>query len=179
MQDKNWLAQQLDLLLTGHGYNLYNDANRARADDLLVRQHACGFLGEAANHLGRLATDYTATRLPPSTRDHPFPTAAELAPLKQLQALRSEVSTFASRIRGLSVPTQDRVWERFRAESTTLEFLLSSDYQLITGADKIQKTVQSASAANWSDEVCAEIQAGLQELDQLARERERFLKSSG
>ena len=55
MQDRNWLAQQLDLLLTGYGYNLYNDANRARADDLLVRQRAGGLLGEAANQLGRLA----------------------------------------------------------------------------------------------------------------------------
>lgn len=178
MQDKNWLAQQLDLLLSGHGYNLYNDANRARADDLLVRQHAAGLLGEAANQLGRLATDYTANHLPPSTRDHPFPTAEEMAPLKQLQALRSEVSTFASRIRGLSVPTQDRVWARFRTEATTLEFLLSSDYQLITGADKIQKAAHSASAAAWSEEVAVEIRSGIQELDQVARERERFLKSS-
>ena len=178
MQDKNWLAQQLDLLLTGHGYNLYNDANRARADDLLVRQHACGLLGEAANHLGRLATDYTANRLPPSTRDHPFPTAAEIAPLKQLQALRAEVSTLASRIRGLSVPTQDRVWARFRTETTTLEFLLSSDYHLITAADKALNTVLPASAATWTEEIGFDLQNGLREVEQLTRDREQFLKSS-
>jgi len=178
MQDRNWLAQQLDLLLTGYGYNLYSHANRARADDLLVRQHAGSLLGEAATQLGRLATDYTASRLPPCTREHPFPTAAEMAPLTQLQALRSEVSTFASRIRGLSAPTQDRVWERFRSEATTLDFLLSSDYQLITGADRVAKAAKSATAATWSDEICAEIRAGLQELEQSTREREQFLRSS-
>lgn len=178
MQDRNWLTQQLDLLLSGHGYNLYNHANRARADDLLVRQHASGLLGEAANQLGRLATEYTAQRLPPSTRDHPFPSQAEMAPLKQLQSLRTEVSTLSSRIRGLSAPTQDRVWERFRTESTTLDYLLSSDYQLISAADTVLKVVQSVGAADWTAETQAEVQASLQALEQLAREREQFLKSS-
>jgi hypothetical protein len=178
MQDRNWLAQQLDLLLTGYGYNLYNDVNRLRADDLLVRQRASGLLGEAANHLGRLAADYTAHRLPPSTRDHPFPTAEEMAPLKQLQGLRTEVTTLASRIRGLSVPTQDRVWERFRSEQTTLDFLLSSDYQLISSADTLLKSIQPLSAAAWTEETYFALQTRLQELEQLGREREQFLKPS-
>ena len=178
MQDRNWLAQQLDLLLTGYGYNLYNDNNRARADDLLVRQRVGGLLGEAANQLGRLATDYTAHHLPPSTREHPYPTAEEMAPLKQLQNLRNEVSTVASRIRGLSVPTQDRVWERFRNESTTLHYLLSSDYQLVSSADTVLKTVQALSAATWTDQANMELETQLQELQQHAQEREQFLKSA-
>jgi hypothetical protein len=178
MQDRNWLAQQLDLLMTGVGYNLYNNANRARADDLLVRQHAGGLLGETATLLSRLATDYTAQRLPPSTRDHPFPTAAEMAPLNELQKLRAEVTTLSSRIRGLSVPTQDRVWERFRNETTTLHFLLSSDYQLIMEADAVLAAVKSLTALTWNEESYGEIRGKLDALEQSARDREQFLKTS-
>jgi hypothetical protein len=34
------VIQQLQLLLTGYGYNFYNSVNQARADDLLVRERA-------------------------------------------------------------------------------------------------------------------------------------------
>jgi len=178
MQDKNWLTQQLNLMLTGYGYNLYNNANRARADDLLVRQHASGLLGEAADLLGRMASDYTAHRLPPSTRDHPFPTAADMAPLNDLQKLRTEVSTLSSRIRGLSVPTQDRVWERFRNEATTLHYLLSSDYQLISSADSVLAAVRGVTAMTWNEESYGRIRAEMDALEAAAREREQFLKTS-
>jgi hypothetical protein len=143
-----------------------------------VRQHASGLLGEAATLLGRLATDYTARRLPPSTRDHPFPTAAEMAPLNELQKLRTEVSTLSSRIRGLSVPTQDRVWERFRNETTTLHFLLSSDYQLISSADAVLKAIRDVTVMSWSEESGEQVRGHLDSLEQAAREREQFLKSS-
>ena len=178
MEDKNWLAQQLDLLLTGYGYNLYNDLNRARADDLLVRQRASSLLGEAVTHLTRLATEYTTQVLPPSTRDHPYPSPEEMKPLRQIQGLRDTTSTLAARIRGLSVPTQDRTWAKFRTEATTLHYLLSSDYQLITGAEAVLNAVRDLAIADWSTAQGEAIHAGVQALEQLTRERDQFMKAA-
>src|SRR5207244_4416428 len=100
-------------------------ANRARADDLLVRGRAAGALGEAANRLARLAADYHARCVPPSTREQPFPPAENLARLRDLEGLREEASLLGARIRGMSVPASDRTWARFRDERQTLDTLLN------------------------------------------------------
>ncbi|MGH2346213.1 MAG: hypothetical protein ACRDG4_13385, partial [Chloroflexota bacterium] len=54
----NPVPRQIDLLLTGYGYNFYNVKNQMRADDLLVRQKVAETLGLAANALGALQGDY-------------------------------------------------------------------------------------------------------------------------
>ena len=174
MDDPDFVTQQLQLLLTAYGYNLYNQANRARADDLLVRQRASGSLGDAANHLSRLATEHAAQHV--STREQPFPTPEAMARLRQLQSLRDQVSVLAAKIRGMSAPTQDRTWARFRDEAETLRQLLYFDYRLLTETDAVYQAVAAQSVATWTDAHAAEIQALLAPVEQTARDRERFLQ---
>src|SRR5437667_12510434 len=101
MAEDDVVAQQLHLLLTAYGYNLYDSVNRARADDLLVRQRASGTLGDAANLLGRLATEYAARCIPPPTREQPFPPPESMARLRQLESLRDHASVLGAKIRGM------------------------------------------------------------------------------
>lgn len=175
MPDSDWIAQQLHLLLTAYGYNLYNSVNRARADDLLVRERASGYLGEAVNALTRLAADYTARCLPPSTREQPFPPPEKMVALRQIESLRNDISQLSSRIRGLSAPAQDRTWARFREEASTLHYLLSCDYFLITQSEAVLQYVQNLTAEGWTEAQAAEARALLQKVEQIAHDRERFL----
>ena len=46
------VVQQLQLLLTGYGYNFYNSTNQARADDILVRERASYHLAQAVRGRG-------------------------------------------------------------------------------------------------------------------------------
>jgi hypothetical protein len=104
--EEDVVAQQLHLLLTAYGDNPYNSVNRARADDLLVRQRASGALGGAATHLGRLATEHTDRRIPPPTREQPFPPAEAMARLRQLESLRDQASALGAKIRVLVRPAR-------------------------------------------------------------------------
>ena len=51
------VIQQLQLLLTGYGYNFYSTVNQARTDDQLVRERASYHISEAANMLSNLQGD--------------------------------------------------------------------------------------------------------------------------
>lgn len=175
MNDPGLIAQQLNLLLTASGYNLYNQENRARADDLLVREQACVALGQAGSHLSKLATDYNQRFIPPSTREQPFPPADKMAQLRDLKALFDEVSLLNSRIRGMSVPTQDKVWAKFRQEAVTLHRLLTFDYQLISQARALNEWIEPLAVEEWTPAHASELRAYLHDLEMLAREREKFL----
>ena len=69
----NPLVQQLQLLLTGYGYNFYNKVNQARTDDLLVRERASYYLSQAIATLAQLRSDYYTRFIPPLTRANSDP----------------------------------------------------------------------------------------------------------
>jgi hypothetical protein len=173
---KNPVAQQLQLLLTGYGYNFYDNRNQARTDDLLVRQKAAASLNEAAGLLGKLEGDYQRRYIPPATRENPFPPAENLERLRQLSELRSHMQDTAGRILGMQTPTQDRTWQRFRSETALLQQLLTFDYQLIWQAEQIYQRVLQLSPEAWQTRAeSANFDHALFQLDSLIRDRQRFL----
>src|SRR5437764_940084 len=110
------VVQQLQLLLTGYGYNFYSAKNQARADDLLVRERASYHLSQAVDMLTNLRGTYQFRYIPPLTRANPDPPAEALAQMREMEHIQQAISNVESHIRGMSVPTQDRVWWRFREE---------------------------------------------------------------
>jgi hypothetical protein len=178
MEETSWVKQQLQLLLSAYGYNLYNSVNRARADDLLVRERAGEWLSQAVDLLTRLGTDYHARFVPPSTREQPFPPADKLAALKEIQALRDDISRLGSRIRGMSVPTADQTWAKYRDEHEMLSKLLLDDYHLIAQAESVWQSVQALTAEEWGGAHGAEIRIRLQDVEQTARDRARLLQGN-
>lgn len=132
----NPLYETWEMLLHGYGYNFYRKDNQARADDLLVRQSAGHFIGEAAKKLRQLESEYQRRQLPPATREHPFPPPEKLATHRAIRELRQQVLTLESELRGLPAPPEDKTWMRHRTQLDTLKQLLVHDVQFV-GAAKL------------------------------------------
>ncbi|MBV9257799.1 MAG: hypothetical protein JO215_07250 [Ktedonobacteraceae bacterium] len=171
----NPLVQQLQLLLTGYGYNFYNKANQARTDDMLVRERASYYLSQAMSLLAQLRSDYSTRFIPPLTRANPDPPAEAMAQVREIEAVQQAISRVEAHIRGMSVPTQDKIWWRFRQEQALLERLLSFDLSLVRDSEQIYQYVSQLTPESWNAGGSAPLQQMTQQLGKLAQERERFL----
>lgn len=176
----NPLVQQLQLLMTGYGYNFYDRKNQARADDLLVRQKAAGTLREAAQTLVQLEGDFHRKYIPPPTRENPYPPAELLDKMQAILQLKNRLSDLATRISGMPVPTQDKTWGRFREELPLLSQLLGFDYQMVFQTEQLYQAVRNLSAQDWyQGSEATQLEDKLEALERLVRERQRFLQLPG
>ncbi|MDQ2886956.1 MAG: hypothetical protein M3Y39_12845 [Chloroflexota bacterium] len=171
----NPLVQQLQLLLTGYGYNFYDKTNQARADDQLVRERASYNLGQAVTLLAQLRGDYSTLFIPPLTRANPDPPAEALAQLRAIEAAQQAVAAVESHIRAMPVPTQDRTWWRIRQEQNLLLQLLNFDLALVRGSEQLYQYVAQLTPERWNSEGGGALRQMTQQLTHLAQERERFL----
>ena len=171
----NPLVQQLQLLLTGYGYNFYDKTNQARADDQLVRERASYNLAQAVTLLAQLRGDYSTLFIPPLTRVNPDPPAEALAQLRAIEAAQQALAAVESHIRAMPVPTQDRTWWRIRQEQTLLLQLLNFDLALVRGSEQIYQYVAQLTPERWNSEGGGALRQMTQQLTHLAQERERFL----
>jgi hypothetical protein len=171
----NVLVQQLQLLLAGYGYNFYNKANQARTDDMLVRERASYYLAQAVSLLAQLRSDYSTRFVPPLTRANPDPPTEAMAQIREIEAVRQAVSQVESHIRGMSVPTQDKIWWRFRQEQTLLSQLLNFDLMLVRSGEQVYQYVSQLTPENWNAIGSGPLRGMTQQLGRLAQERERFL----
>ena len=174
----NPVVRQLQLLTTGWGYNFYNDANRARADDLLVREKAAHFLGEAVAALSGLESGYRQQFIPPATRDHPFPPSESMEHLRAMGRLKAHVSAVSDRLRGASAPTQDKIWFRIRGEQNLLQQLLAADHGLIADATVVAEAARDLTADAWNasaEQSARPLEDALKSLDQALRQRQEML----
>ena len=169
------VVQQLQLLLTGYGYNFYNATNTARSDDLLVRERASYHLAQAADMLATLRGAYQRRFIPPLTRANPDPPQEALAQVREMEEVQQALGNIESHIRGMSVPTQDRIWWRFRNEQVLLTQLLSFDLALVRSSEQIYQYVAQLSPEIWNIEGSTQIRNQIQQVVQIARDRERFL----
>jgi len=171
----NPLVQQLQLLLTGYGYNFYNKTNQARADDQLVRERASYNLSQAVTLLAQLRSDYSTRFVPPLTRANPDPPVEAMAQLRAIEGAQQALSTVESHIRAMPVPTQDRTWWRIRQEQNLLEQLLNFDLMLVRGSEQIYQYVAQLTPESWNSKESDTLRQMTQQLTHQAQERERFL----
>ncbi len=173
------IRHQLTNLLTGYGYNLYEAKNRARADDLLVREKAAEQLADAASALRTLRSAFQKQFIPPLSRDNPEPPADRLEQLRRLARLQTRLEDLATRIRSMAVPTQDRTWERFRNEKTLLHQLLLHDYNLVAPGRQLGERAHSLTAADWTDDTAASLEGEADQIERAIRARTEFLQVPG
>ena len=171
----NPLVQQLQLLLTGYGYNFYNKTNQARSDDQLVRERASYNLSQAVTLLAQLRNDYSIRFVPPLTRANPDPPAEAMAQLRAIEAAQQALSSVESHIRAMPVPTQDRTWWRIRQEQNLLEQLFNFDLSLVRNSEQLYQYVAQLTLEKWNSEGDSVLRQRTQQLKQVAQERERFL----
>src|SRR5947209_2082071 len=148
----NPLLQQWHLLMTGYGYNFYSKINQARSDDQLVRQKASSSLTGAASRLVELESQFQKKYIPAASRDNPFPPAGALATLREIREMRDSIVNLDASIRGMRVPGQDRIWQRFRDEQTTLTQLVQFDYLLISTTEALYQNLHDLTADRLQDE---------------------------
>ena len=169
------VVQQLQLLLTGYGYNFYNSVNQARADDLLVRERASYHLAQAVDMLAMLRGEYQLRFIPPLTRANPDPPQEAMAQVREIEAAQQALANVETHIRGMAVPAQDRTWWRFRQEQTLLAQLLNFDLALVRSSEQVYQYVTQLAPENWNSQASMTLRQMTSQLTQIARERERFL----
>jgi len=169
------IVQQLQLLLTGYGYNFYSSVNQARADDLLVRERASYHLAQAVDMLATLRGEYQRRFIPPLTRANPDPPQEALAQVREIEAAQQALSNVETAIRGMAVPSQDRIWWRFRQEESLLRQLLQFDLALVRSSEQVYQYVTQLTPDNWNNQVIASLHQLTQQVTQIVRDRERFL----
>ena len=167
--------QQLQLLLTGYGYNFYNSTNQARSDDMLVRERASYFLGQAVTLMSSLRGNYQRRFIPPLSRENPLPPQEAMAQLREMEEIQQAISTLEAHVRGMAVPAQDRIWWRFRQEQPLLAQLLNFDLQLVRGSEQLHQFATQLIPESWNMYSASTLRSQLQQLTQVANERERFL----
>ena len=177
---KTWV-----MLLNGYGYNWYRKDNQLRADDLLVRERAGHFMVEAAKVVQGLEAAYARKYLPTPTRENPFPPEDKLATHALIRQQYQDLLALEGRIRGLSAPPTDRLWQRHRTEVDVLEKLGQRDVQLVGLAQEVAAAAAKLDPEAWSrPEPLAHGSSGLEALtdsirkvEQVITERAEFLLS--
>lgn len=117
-------------LFYGWGYNAYKTENKLRADDQLVRNEICGWLGQARAIMVQREADFRREALPTPTREKPFPDAGAVATAQAMQRSQKAVEALEVQIRNLPTPLDDRTWARHRNRDETLAVLRQVDLDL-------------------------------------------------
>ena len=152
--------------------DVYTEKGRLRSDDQLVRQRVCHGLGEASTKLKQLISDWRTDRVPPSTREQPFPPAEVMEPIRRAERLLRSMTDLSTLINGLPLINQDRVWNRVR--HVGLDELLQFDWTLVGEADALV-----AAAGDWGalDEIdVVDAEARLKRIRDVIGERRRYLE---
>lgn len=170
------LWETFHMLLNGYGYNWYRADNQARADDLLVREKAGYFLGQAASRLLEAESAYQRKYLPPGTREQPFPPPDKIAAHRRLRELRQAILSTEAAVRSLPAPASDKVWQRHRLQLTTLNRLTNADIGLVGAAKLLADEVEKTTLDQWNgDEIPEKLSDILRQFKALVEERRGLL----
>ncbi len=152
--------------------DVYTQKGRLRADDLLVRERVGRGLGEATARVRDLISRWRADRVPPSTREQPFPPAGVMEPIRQAERLVRAIDDTSAAVRGLPVLNQDKVWDRVRRVG--LDELLQFDWTLVGESDALSETLGAVAALDEIDLPAQE--ARLRKIREVIADRRRYLE---
>jgi hypothetical protein len=152
--------------------DVYTEKGRLRSDDLLVRERAGRGLGEAATRIRSLISGWRADRVPPSTREQPFPPAEVMEPIRHGERLIRAIDEASALLRGLPVLNSDKVWDRVRHMG--LDELLQFDWALVGECDALADQMSRAGALDEVDVPGAE--ACLRKVREVIGDRRRYLE---
>jgi hypothetical protein len=152
--------------------DVYTAKGRLRSDDLLIRERVGHGLAAASARLRDLVSAWRADRVPPSTREQPFPPAEVMEPMRRIERLIRAVDECGVAVRGLPLLNADRVWDRVRRVG--LDELLQFDWTLVGEADGL---VQDLSAVYALDEVnVPACEARLRTIRTVITDRQRYIE---
>lgn len=161
------LADKLRGLLAS---DVYSEKGRMRSDDLLVRERVGRGLSETAAAIRGLISAWRADRVPPSTREQPFPPAAVMEPIRRAERLLRAMDEAAALVKGLPLLNQDKVWDRVRRVG--LADLLAFDWTLVGESDAMALDITQVRALDELDVPAYD--ARVRKLREIIADRQRF-----
>jgi len=168
------VRQVANTLLLGWGYNFYRTENQLRADDQMVCAKAAWLLGQAAASVQDAEARFRRVKIAPPSRANPFPDPDVMANAQSLERLGARIVAVEARLHSLPAPAQDLMTLRFRQEANTLQKLVESD-EILVGQSEMFRSFLDGRDAEWILENAAEIEAGLQAIQDTLRSRESIL----
>ena len=165
------LANRLRGLLAS---DVYTEKGRLRSDDLLVRERVGHGLSAAAARLRELISGWRQDRVPPSTREQPFPPAEVMEPIRRAERLVKSIDETSSAVRGLPLLNADRVWDRVR--QVGLDELMQFDWTLVGEADALAVEMTSVLELDAID--IPAVEARLRKIREVIADRQRYIEIS-
>jgi hypothetical protein len=162
------------MLESALGSEVYTDKGRIRADDQLVRARVTRGLGEASAAIRTLISRWRADRVPPSTREQPFPPAEVMEPIRRAERLIRTIDDAAGVVKGLPVLNQDKVWDQLRRIGAN--DLLQFDWTMVGESDAIARDLPQAGELDQLD--IAAVEARVRRIMEIVGDRQRFLEIS-
>jgi hypothetical protein len=141
------------------GSDVYTQKGRLRSDD-------------AAARLRELISQWRADRVPPSTREQPFPPAEVMEPIRRAERLCRAIDDLSTTVGGLPVLSQDRVWDRVRGVG--LDELLQFDWTLVGESDALATATADCGALDQLDTGALEERLG--RIRETITDRRRYLE---
>jgi hypothetical protein len=154
------------------GSDVYTQKGRLRADDLLVRERVRHGLGDATTRLRELISQWRTDRVPPSTREQPFPPAEAMEPIRRAERLCRAIDEVSTAVGGLPVLSQDRVWDR--ARGVGLDELLQFDWTLVAESEAVAAVAAECGGLDQLD--IAAIEERLRRLRETITDRRRYVE---
>jgi hypothetical protein len=154
--------------------DVYSAKGRLRSDDLLVRERVGSRLGSACAKIRDLISAWRTDRVPPSTRENPFPPAEVMEPIRRGERLARAVEDASGAVRGLPLLNADRVWDRVRQSG--LDELLQFDWALVVEAEALATDLAGVTSLDQVDVPAAE--ARLQKIREVVTDRQRYIEIS-
>lgn len=154
--------------------DVYSEKGRLRSDDLLVRERVGQNLAAAAARLRELVSVWRQDRVPPSTRENPFPPAEAMEPIRRGERLVRAIEDASSTVRGLPLLNQDKVWKRLR--HVGLDELMQFDWNLVGEADALLSDLSRVAALDEVNVPAAE--ARLRKIREVIADRQRYVEIS-
>jgi len=152
--------------------DIYSEKGRLRSDDQLVRERVGRGLGEGAARIRDLISGWRADRVPPSSREQPFPPAEVMEPIRRAERLVRAIEDCSSAVRGLPLLPQDRIWARVR--SVGLEELMQFDWTLVGESDALARDLMGVVALDEIDVAAHE--ARLRTIREVIGDRQRYIE---
>ncbi len=154
--------------------DVYTEKGRLRSDDQLVRQRVGRGLGEASAYVRELISRWRADRVPPSTREQPFPPAAVMEPIRQAERLIRAIDDVATAVKGLPVLNTDKVWDRVRRAG--LDELMQFDWTMVGESDVLARDLEQVTALDELD--VPGYEARVRKIKEVIGERQRYIEIS-
>jgi hypothetical protein len=154
--------------------DVYTAKGRLRSDDLLIRERVGHGLGGASGRLRELISVWRQDRVPPSTRESPFPPADVMEPIRRAERLVKAVEDAAAAVRGLPLLNADRVWDRVR--HVGLDELMQFDWTLVGEADGLVADLANTYALDEVNVAACEVR--LRTIRTVMADRQRYIEIS-